>query len=318
MLDQNLQPAVAGASGELYVGGLRVARAYLNRVELTATSFIPDPFSDEPGARMWKTGDLAHYLPDGNIGFIGRIDHLIIIRGSRVEPAEVEEVLKQHPAVWETVVVAREDEPGNTRLVAYIVHDPEESLTVSELRRLLIEKLPDYMVPTAFVMLGALPRLASGKIDRQALPAPDQKRPHLDQPYVSPRSELQRHLSNLWCDILKLDKVGIYDRFFELGGTSILAARFVNIIQVELDESIPIISIFESSSIAEYTMFLKKQYAQAVAKRFPHEVGLEDVPQAGKSELKPINLSSRRAFAERQRRLRLAHRESKLETGRKV
>ena len=318
VLDQNLQPAVAGASGELYVGGLRVARAYLNRVELTATSFIPDPFSDEPGARMWKTGDLAHYLSDGNIGFIGRIDHLIIIRGSRVEPAEVEEVLKQHPAVWETVVVAREDEPGNTRLVAYIVHDPEESLTVSELRRLLIEKLPDYMVPTAFVMLGALPRLASGKIDRQALPAPDQKRPHLDQPYVSPRSELQRHLSNLWCDILKLDKVGIYDRFFELGGTSILAARFVNIIQVELSASIPIISIFESSSIAEYTMFLKKQHAQAVARRFPHEGGLGDVPQTGKSQPKHITLSSRREFAEQQRRLRLAHRESKLETGRKV
>jgi aspartate racemase len=318
VLDQNLQPAVAGASGELYVGGLRVARAYLNRVELTATSFIPDPFSDEPGARMWKTGDLAHYLPDGNIGFIGRIDHLIIIRGSRVEPAEVEEVLKQHPAVWETVVVAREDEPGNTRLVAYIVHDPEESLTVSELRRLLIEKLPDYMVPTAFVMLSALPRLASGKIDRQALPAPDQKRPHLDQPYVSPRSELQRHLSNLWCDILKLDKVGIYDRFFELGGTSILAARFVNIIQVELGASIPIISIFESSSIAEYTMFLKKQHAQAVARRFPHEGGLGDVPQPGKSQPKHITLSSRREFAEQQRRLRLAHRESKLETGRKV
>jgi amino acid adenylation domain-containing protein len=318
ILDQNLQPAPAGTSGELYVGGLRVARAYLNRVELTATSFIPDPFSDEPGARMWKTGDLAHYLSDGSIGFIGRIDHLIIIRGSRVEPAEVEEVLKQHPAVWETVVVARDDEPGNTRLVAYMVHDPEESLTVSELRRLLIEKLPDYMVPTAFVMLDALPRLPSGKIDRQALPAPDQRRPDLDQPYVSPRSELQRHLSNLWCDILKLDRVGIYDRFFELGGTSILAARFVNIIQVELDESIPIISIFESSSIAEYTMFLKKHYAQAVARRFPHELGLGAPPQAGKSQPKHKTMNSRREFSERQRQFRLAHRESKLETGQKV
>jgi len=318
ILDQNLQPAPAGASGELYVGGLRVARAYLNRVELTATSFIPDPFSDEPGARMWKTGDLARHLPDGNIDFISRIDHLIIIRGSRVEPAEVEEVLKRHPAVWETVVVARDGEPGDTRLVAYMVRDPEESLTVSELRRLLIEKLPDYMVPTVFVMLDALPRLPSGKIDRQALPAPDQRRPDLDQPYVSPRSELQRHLSNLWCDILKLDRVGIYDKFFELGGTSILAARFVNLIQAELGESIFIISIFKSPSIAEYTMFLKKHYAQAVARRFPNEIGLGTTPQASKSQPKHIILNSRREFAERQRQFRLANRESKLETRRKV
>ena len=318
ILNQNLQPAAAGASGELYVGGLRLARAYLNRVEITATSFIPDPFSNEPGARMWKTGDLAHYLSDGNIGFIGRIDHLIIIRGSRVEPAEVEGVLKQHPAVWETVVVAWGDEPGNTRLVAYIVHDPEESLTVSQLHRLLIEKLPDYMVPTAFVMLGALPRLPSGKIDRQALPAPDQRRPNLDQPYVLPRSELHRHLSNLWRHILNLDRVGIYDRFFELGGTSILAARFVNIIQSELGESIPIISIFESSSIAEYTIFLKKHYVQALARKFPNEISLGATLQAGKTHPKNIALNSRREFAERQRRVRLAHRESKLETGRKI
>ena len=318
ILDQDLQPTPAGASGELYVGGLRVARAYLNRVELTGTSFIPDPFSDEPGARMWKTGDLARHLPDGNIDFIGRIDHLIIIRGIRVEPVEVEEVLKQHPAVWETVVVARDDQPGDTRLVAYIVRDPEDPLTVSELRRLLIEKLPDYMVPTVFVMLDALPHLPSGKIDRQALPAPEQKRPDLDQPYVSPRSELQRHLSNLWCDILKLDRVGIYDKFFELGGTSILAARFVNLIQVELGESILIISIFKSPSIAEYTMFLKKHYAQAVARRFPYEVGLGATPQARKSQPKHIILNSRREFAERQRQFRLANRDSKLETKRKV
>jgi len=317
ILDQNLQPSPAGASGELYVGGLRVARAYLNRVELTATSFIPDPFSNEPGARMWKTGDLARHLSDGNIDFISRIDHLIIIRGSRVEPAEVEEVLKQHPAVWETVVVARDGELGDKRLVAYIVRDPEESPTVSELRRLLIEKLPDYMVPAVFVMLDALPKLLSGKIDRQALPAPDQRRPDLDQPYVSPRSELKLYLSNLWCDILKLDRVGIYDRFFELGGTSILAVRFVNIIQVELGESIPIISIFNSPSIAEYTMFLKKHYAQAVARRFPYEVGLGVRPQVGKSEPKYTTLNSRRNLAERQRQLRLAHRESNA-TGRKI
>jgi amino acid adenylation domain-containing protein len=198
LLDRDQQPVPAGASGELYVAGPRVARAYLNRAELTAKSFIPDPFSAEPGARMWKTGDLACYLPDGNIEFIGRIDHLIIIRGIRIEPAEVEAVLKQHSAIWETVVVARDDLPGDKRLVAYFVPDPEGAPSVSELRGLLNEKLPEYMVPSVFVMLDALPRLPNGKLDRRALPAPEQKRPDLDQPYVAPRSELQLYLSDLW------------------------------------------------------------------------------------------------------------------------
>ena len=311
LLDRDQQPVPAGKSGELYVLGPRVARAYLNRAELTAESFVPDPFSDEPGARMWKTGDLARCLPDGNIEFIGRIDHLIIIRGSRIEPAEVEAVLKQHSGILETVVMARDDLPGDKRLVAYLVSDPGNAPNISELHALLSEKLPEYMMPSAFVMLDAMPRLPNGKIDRQALPAPEQKRPDLGQPYVAPRGDLQRYLSNLWSEVLKLDRVGINDRFFELGGTSMLAAHFVNRLQAELGEVIPIISIFEAPSITEYIEFLKKHYTQTVARRFPHEADLGAGPQDGKSESKYTISNSRRELAERQRQLRLAHRGSR-------
>ena len=318
LLNKHLQLVPVGVPAELHIGGLSLARGYLNRPELTAEKFVPNPFSDEPGSRLYKTGDRGRRLPNGTIEFLGRIDLQINIRGFRIEPGEIETVVKQHSGVWETVVVARDDVPGDKRLVAYFVPDPQDAPTISELRSLLDEKLPEYMVPSAFVMLDALPRLPNGKIDRQGLPAPEQKRPDLDQRYVAPRSDLQRYLSGLWCEVLKVDEVGIHDRFFELGGTSILAARIVNRLQEELGQSIDIISIFESPSIGEYAVFLKKHYAQAIARKFPREVGLDVEPDAIKSEPKYTISNSRRELAERQRQIRLAHRESRQQTGREV
>ena len=185
ILDPHLQPVPLGVPGELHIGGAGLARGYLNRPELTAEKFIPDPFSNEPGARLYQTGDLARYLPDGNIEFLGRLDHQVKIRGFRIELGEIETALNTYPAVREAVVVAREDNPGDKRLVAYVVLGQEQALTISDLRGFLKQKLPDYMVPSAFVALDALPLTPNGKVDRRALPAPDLSKLESDGVYVA-------------------------------------------------------------------------------------------------------------------------------------
>jgi amino acid adenylation domain-containing protein len=202
ILDANLQPVPASVAGELYVGGEGLARGYLNRPELTAQAFIPDPFRDTPGARLYRTGDLVRYRRNGEIEYLGRIDHQVKIRGFRIELGEVETVLASHPEIKETVVMAREDTPDAKRLVAYFTPSPGHAPTTPELRRFLKEKLPDYMLPSAFVRLNALPRTPNGKIDRRALPPPDQERPELDKAYVAPRNAAERKLAAIWEDIL--------------------------------------------------------------------------------------------------------------------
>ncbi len=268
LLDSHMQPVPVGVNGELHIGGVQVARGYLNRPELTSEKFIPDPFSDMPGARLYKTGDLARYLPDGNIEFLGRIDFQVKIRGNRVELGEIESLLERHSAIQRAVVLAREDEPGNKRLVAYLVGNTGEQLVTTQLRLYLQHKLPEFMIPSAFVLLEAMPLTPNGKIDRRALPAPDNKRPELDQAYVPPRTELENYLADIWRELLRLDQVGIHDRFFELGGNSLQAAQFINRLQYELGENIYIVSVFEAPSIAQYAEFLKKDYADAVTERF--------------------------------------------------
>lgn len=275
LMDDYLNPVAASVDAELCIGGPNLARGYINQPELTAEKFIPNPFSNAPGARLYRTGDLGRLLSDTAIEFVGRIDFQVNIRGFRIEPGEIEAVIKKHSGVSETVVIARDDPYGDKRLVAYVVAGSDEKITIEELRKLLNANLPDYMVPTVFVVLDSLPRLPNGKIDRCSLPEPEQKRPDLGQAYVPPRSELQRYLTNLWCNLLRLDKIGIHDRFFELGGTSILAARFVNRLQIELSEFIYIVSVFEAPTIAEYADFLKSHYAHAIANNFPQEFGAE-------------------------------------------
>lgn len=227
ILDKQLQPVPVGVAGELFVGGVGVGRGYLNDRQRTAEAFVPDRFAQEPDHRLYKTGDLVRYLPDGNIEFLGRIDHQVKIRGFRIELGEIETVLARHPAVREAVVLAREGARSERRLVAYVVPAGEAPLAIGELRAYLKEQLPDYMVPALFVFLDALPLTPNGKVDRQALPAPEDGGPRADT-YVAPRNPTEELLAKILMEVLGLDRVGVYDNFFELGGDSILAIQAIS------------------------------------------------------------------------------------------
>ena len=246
ILDAALRPLPLGVRGHLHIGGEGLARGYLNRPELTAEKFIPDPFCAEPGARMYKTGDLARYLPDGNIEFLGRADHQVKIRGFRIELGEIEAVLGQHPAVRDAAVLAREDAPGEKRLVAYVVAES----TADELRRFLKDKLPDHMVPALFVLLDTMPLLSNGKVDWRALPAPDRARPELDKAFVAPRTPAEELLAQIWAQLLDIERVGIHDNFFDLGGHSLLATQLVSRVREAFRAEIPLRRLFEVPTVA--------------------------------------------------------------------
>ncbi|HEB87640.1 MAG TPA: amino acid adenylation domain-containing protein, partial [Gammaproteobacteria bacterium] len=249
ILDRHSCPVPTGVTGELYIGGTALACGYLNRPELTDEKFIPDPFSDSKDARLYKTGDLARYLPDGNIEFLGRIDHQVKIRGFRIELGEIESVLGEHAGIKHTVVVAREDAPGEKRLVAYIVPVQAQAPGVSELRHYLKEKVPDYMIPPAFVMLDALPLTPTGKVDRKALPAPDRQHTTRDEGIVKPRNITEETLVSIWCKLLGLDTVGIHDNFFELGGHSLLSVRLLDKIEKTFGKKLPLAALFQAPTI---------------------------------------------------------------------
>jgi amino acid adenylation domain-containing protein len=258
LLDSQRQPVPIGVPGELHIGGKGLARGYLNRPGLTAEKFISNPFSDEPGARLYKTGDLCRYLPDGNIEFLGRIDNQVKIRGFRIELGEIEAALTQHSAVRASVVVVREDEPGSKRLVAYVVPQPEQALTITELRRFLKDKLPEYMMPSAFMILEALPLTPNGKVNRQALPAPELARPELEKSFAEPRTPIEEVLAAIWIDILRLEQVGIHDNFFELGGHSLLATQVISRLRKVFQVELPLRCLFESPTIAELAETIEK------------------------------------------------------------
>ncbi|HEV2755141.1 MAG TPA: amino acid adenylation domain-containing protein, partial [Actinomycetota bacterium] len=226
VLDRDLEPVPAGVPGEMYVTGAGLARGYLRRPGVTAERFLPNPFSQEPGARMYRTGDVGRFRRDGNIEFLGRADRQVKVRGFRIELGEIETALAAHPSVREAVVDARGDSPSDKRLAAYYVpHDPPPSVT--QLRAHLATTLPDYMIPSAFVALDALPLLPNGKIDRAALPSPEAARPELGTKFEPPRTDTERKLVEIWKSVLRLDNVGIFDNFFELGGDSILIIQIV-------------------------------------------------------------------------------------------
>lgn len=225
LLDKHLNPTPSGVPGELYISGVGIARGYLNRPELTAEKFIPNPFNDKSGTHLYKTGDLARYLPNGDIELLGRIDYQVKIRGFRIELGEIESKLKQHAKVREAVVVDREDEEGDKRLVAYVSPHFEQTLTVTELRSFLQEKLPQYMVPSAFIVLPALPLLSNGKLDRHSLPAPETLRPEIEVAYVMPQTEVEQKIATVWQNALNIENIGIHDNFFELGGHSLLMVK---------------------------------------------------------------------------------------------
>lgn len=223
LLDEHLQPVPIYLPGELYIGGANLARGYFNRPDLTKERFIPNPFSEAEGSRLYKTGDVARYLPDGNIEFLGRSDRQVKIHGFRIELEEVEAILRQHPAIRQAVAIVREDEMGNQRLIAYVsLHT-----STSDLRRFVQERLPEYMVPTAFVILNAIPLTPNGKVDYKALPAPELAS-ELEKTYVAPRTPQEEQLAKIWVEVLGLKQVGIDDNFFELGGDSILSIQVIS------------------------------------------------------------------------------------------
>ncbi|MGH7826958.1 MAG: phosphopantetheine-binding protein, partial [Candidatus Binatia bacterium] len=248
--DQDLNPVPAGVPGELLIGGAGVARGYLKRPQLTAEQFIPDPFSKDPDSRLYRTGDLVRYRPDGNLEFIGRVDHQVKIHGLRIETEEIETVLRQDPRVWETVVLAREDTPGDKRLVAYVVPMREATLNSTELRSFMSTKLPYYMIPSAFVFIGALPLTLNGKIDRRALPAPDPARPDLEQSYVAPRTPIEEGLARIWAEVLKLQRVGIHDNFFDIGGHSLNATQVISRIPTLFQAQVSLRRFFAYPTVA--------------------------------------------------------------------
>jgi len=257
IFDHHLQPVPIGVPGELYIGGAGLARGYLNRPDLTQEKFIPHPFSNEPGVRLYKTGDLARYLPDGNIEFLGRIDNQVKIRGFRIELGEIEAAIGQHPEVRDCVVIVRTKESGDKQLVAYVV--PKLSkLTASKLCSFLQQRLPNYMVPAAFVVLESLPLTPNGKLDRRALPAPD-KSSFTDPDFVPPSNALERQLAQIWSEILDVELVGVKDNFFALGGHSLLAIRLMAKIEQELGKSLPLATLFQSPTIADLANLIKTE-----------------------------------------------------------
>ncbi|MEA5617974.1 amino acid adenylation domain-containing protein [Cronbergia sp. UHCC 0137] len=253
ILDRYLQPVPIGVTGELYLGGAGLARGYLNRPDLTLERFIPHPFVENE--RLYKTGDLARYLPDGNIEFLGRIDHQVKIRGFRIELGEIETLLSQRPQVQQVVVIVREDDPGNKYLTAYVVNE-NSTLTSSELRQFLKQQLPEYMIPSAFVMLKALPLTPNGKVNRRALPKPETTNLELEAAYVAPRTWLEKQLGEIWCTVLNQKQVGIYDNFFELGGHSLLLTSVISRIQESLSIAIPLRSLLVAPTIAELSQVI--------------------------------------------------------------
>lgn len=250
ILDPQLHPVPIGVIGELYIGGDVVARGYLNRPALTAERFIPDPFSPSPGERLYRTGDMARYLHEGQIEFLGRRDHQVKVRGFRIELGEVEAVLGQHPAVQQAVVIAREDLPGNKRLVAYVVPKAEHPHSVGQLRDFLKLKLPDFMVPSHLIELETMPLTPSGKVDRKSLPAPATTRPALEAAYAEPRTEIEEALAQIWAAVLGLDKVGLHDNFFELGGHSLLGTQLISRVRTALQLEVPLRWLFEVPTVA--------------------------------------------------------------------
>jgi amino acid adenylation domain-containing protein len=250
ILDDSLQPVPPGVRGDLFIAGRGLARGYVNRPDLTAERFVPDPFGAGARDRMYRTGDHARYLPDGRIEWIGRADHQVKVRGFRIELGEIESALRQHPAVVEAVALVREDVPGDRRIAAYVITSAPEEGLVPLLRAHLQTTLPDYMIPSAFVPLTAWPRTPNGKIDRRALPAPEGAGPETG--FVAPRTPVEELVAGIWCEVLGLSRVGAHDNFFELGGHSLLATRILSRIRTVLGRDVPLRRIFNAPTVAGF------------------------------------------------------------------
>ncbi|MBG1271671.1 non-ribosomal peptide synthetase [Nostoc sp. WHI] len=260
ILDKYLQPLPIGVAGELYIGGEGLARGYLNRPELTTEKFIPNPFNDKNGARLYKTGDLAQYRSDGNIEFLGRIDNQVKIRGFRIELSEIETVLNQHQSVQKAIVIAKENVSGDKHLLAYIVPNVETPNFASLMRKFLKEKLPEYMMPKAFVVLDSLPLTASGKVDRLALTELDSPASRsIDKAFIAPRTPTELSLAKIWAEVLNVERVGIHDNFFDLGGDSLLTVRLLKQIHKQFERELPLSILFLNPTIESLATSLSSE-----------------------------------------------------------
>ncbi len=293
VLDRALQLVPAGVAGELYIGGAGLARGYHNQPAQTAERFIPHPYSQNAGERLYRTGDLARYRADGNMEFLGRVDEQVKIRGFRIEVGEVEAVLAQHAGVRESVVVAREDDRGTTRLIAYVVANNGD-LQMAELRNYMKQRLSEYMLPSAVVRLEAFPLTPNGKLDRKALPAPDLVSFEADGPYVAPRSELESLIAGVWREALGVERVGVQDNFFNLGGHSLLLIRVNNQLRKALRMELPVVELFKYPTVSALAEHLSRSHTQ------PHSTA-----RAGRSEPEARAASLSR---QRDQRLRKRHR----------
>ncbi len=267
VLDQQGQLAPVGVVGELYIGGDALAREYLGRPELTAETFLPHPYSSEAGARLYRTGDLVRYLCDGNLDFLKRKDKQVKVRGFRIEPEEIEAVLQEHPVIRESLVVVREDTPGDKLLVAYVVGDPEsqgtnENQLISQLRDLVRERLPYYFIPSAFVVLDKLPLTLNGKVDRRALPAPNSGTSRDEKTFTPPRTPEEEKIAEIWSNVLDVKPIGVDDNFFDLGGHSLSATRVVTRIREAFDITLPLRLLFDSPTIAAIAEHVKNTREQ--------------------------------------------------------
>ncbi|MGV2831536.1 amino acid adenylation domain-containing protein, partial [Myxosarcina sp. GI1(2024)] len=287
LLDSSLNPVSVGVTGEVYLGGIGVGRGYLSRPDLTAEKFIPHPFGQE-ASRLYKTGDLARYLPNGEIEYISRIDNQVKVRGFRIELGEIEAAITRHPAVRETVVIVREDLANSQQIVAYVVAQQEQTLTISDLRKLLESKLPSYMVPAAFVTLETLPLTPNGKVDRKALPAPSILRTEAD--FVPASTPIENLLAGIWAEILNLEKVGINHNFFELGGHSLIATRVISQIRQVFETELPLRSLFERPTIAG----LAQEIEQAI--KSDSGIKVTKIEPISRTEKLPLSFAQQRLW----------------------
>ena len=272
ILDGRMQPVPVGVTGELYVGGVQLARGYRGRAGLTAERFVPDPYSREPGARLYRTGDIARRLSDGLIEYMGRADHQVKLRGHRIELGEIEAALASHPSVRAAAVVVRGDAPGGERLVAYFVARGGERPSADELREHIAARLPRHMIPAAFVSLDALPLMTNGKVDRKALPAPSEAHRGGDDTYVAPRTPTEQVVAEIWAEVLRVERVGVNDNIYELGGHSLLAMQITSRVREAFDLEISLAELFTAApTVAEM--------AAAVEERQIGEASSEDLEE---------------------------------------
>jgi amino acid adenylation domain-containing protein len=297
ILDKWMKAVAVGVSGELYIGGEGLARGYLQRAEMTAERFVPHPYSLEGGERLYRTGDVCRYRWDGTIEYVGRMDEQVKVRGYRIELGEIEAVMGEWAGVREVVVLAREDEPGEKRLVAYVVSEREQELTVAEMREYLTERLPEYMIPTALVLMEAMPLTANGKVDRRRLPAPEGARREQIVEQVAPRTEVEKVIGSIWEEVLGVERVGVTENFFDLGGHSLLMVQVHGRLQEAYGEGLSMTELFKYPTVSALAEHLSRKKIEEQPE--PQAIEVSEKLSEGKNRMRQRLEQRQRASAYR-------------------